>query len=116
MIGKDVEQVKEIDVTEFLIHLENNEVSSIITVGDTLKGKLKNGTQYTVMIPTHMERTFYEDYLKEKVDSGQIESYGAEPIPSEPWFITALPTIFMVLIIVVFWFAFMQQSQGEAVG
>ncbi|CCQ97324.1 cell-division protein and general stress protein (class III heat-shock) [[Clostridium] ultunense Esp] len=112
MIGKDVEQVKEIDVTEFLIHLENNEVSSIITVGDTLKGKLKNGTQYTVMIPTHMERTFYEDYLKEKVDSGQIESYGAEPIPSEPWFITALPTIFMVLIIVVFWFAFMQQSQG----
>ncbi len=58
MIGKDVEQVKEIDVTEFLAHLENNEVGSIITVGDTLKGKLKDGTQYTVMIPTHMEDTF----------------------------------------------------------
>lgn len=112
MIGKDVEQVKEIDVTEFLLHLENNEVGSIITVGDTLKGKLKDGTQYAVMIPTHMEDTFYENYLKEKVETKQIESYGAEPIPSEPWFITALPTIFMVLIIVVFWFAFMQQSQG----
>ncbi len=43
-----MEQVKELSVTEFLINLENSNVESIVTVGgDTLKGKLVDGTQYT---------------------------------------------------------------------
>src|SRR5690606_17111991 len=48
---------------------------------------------------------------KEKVDSNQI-ILSAEHEPSQPWFISALPTIFMVLIVLAFWFVFMQQSQG----
>ncbi|MCF6461114.1 ATP-dependent zinc metalloprotease FtsH [Clostridium sp. Cult3] len=112
MVGKDVEQVKEMDVTEFLNNLENNNIESIITVGDTLKGKLVDGTQYTFLIPEHMKNNFYENYLRDKVESEQIKSYSAEPEPSEPWFITALPTIFVILMFIVFWFVLMQQSQG----
>lgn len=112
MFGKDVEQAKAMDVTEFLTNLENNNIESIITVGDTLKGKLVDGTQYTFMIPEHMKNNFYENYLRDKVESGQIKSYSAEPEPTEPWFITALPTIFVILMFVVFWFVLMQQSQG----
>ncbi|SCY99829.1 ATP-dependent zinc metalloprotease FtsH [Alkaliphilus peptidifermentans] len=45
-----------------------------------------------------------------------IEEYGLElsgdPPPGTPWFIDLLPSIFLVLIFVVFWFVFMQQSQG----
>ncbi len=58
MFGKDVEQAKAMDVTEFLTNLENNNIESIITVGDTLKGKLVDGTQYTFMIPEHMKIIF----------------------------------------------------------
>ena len=111
MIGKDVEQVKEMDVTELVSRLDKNEIKSIVAVGDTLKGKLRDDTQFNVMLPEQMKDTFYTDYLKDKVDAEQI-SYSAEPIPTEPWFITALPTIFVVLMFIVFWFAFMQQSQG----
>lgn len=112
MIGQDVEQVREMDVIELINRLENDEIESIVTIGDTLEGKLRDGTEFTVMLPEHMNETFYDNYLRDKVENGQLNSYGAEPIPSEPWFISMLPTIFMILIIVVFWFAFMQQSQG----
>lgn len=111
MLGKDVEQVTQIDVTELIIRLDNNEIESITIVGDTLRGRFRDGKQFSVLLPEHMKNNFYQDYLKEKVDSNQI-ILSAEHEPSQPWFISALPTIFMVLIVLAFWFVFMQQSQG----
>ena len=111
MLGKDVEQVTQIDVTELIIRLDNNEIESITIVGDTLRGRFRDGNQFSVLLPEHMKNNFYQDYLKEKVDSNQI-ILSAEHEPSQPWFISALPTIFMVLIVLAFWFVFMQQSQG----
>ena len=110
-IGKDVEPVKEMDVTELIEYLDRAEVESIISVSETLRGKLSDGTEFTVVLPEEIRYTFYSDYLKDKVDSKQI-SYGGEAEPTRPWFIEMLPTIFLILIFVVFWFTFMQQSQG----
>ncbi len=112
MLGKDVEPVKEMDVTELVSHLEKNDVESIVTIGsNTLKGKLKDSTQFTVILPDQIKYTFYSDYLKDKVDSKQI-SYRGELEPATPWFIEMLPTIFTILIFIVLWFVLMQQSQG----
>ena len=66
LFNKDVEPVKEMDVTELIKHLENNNVKSIISVSDTLKGKFIDDTQFTVILPEEMRYTFYSDYLKEK--------------------------------------------------
>lgn len=111
MINQDVEQVMEIDVTELVRRLNNDEVESIVESGNVLSGKFKDGTQFSVVLPQNMADTFYHDYLKDKVDNEEIRYVGEQP-PSEPWFISALPTIFLILIIVAFWFTFMQQSQG----
>lgn len=111
MFSQETQQVAEIDVTELIRLLNNDEIESIVSVGSTLNGTFKDGTEFTVMLPEQMTNTFYNDYLKDKVDNGQIRYIG-EPIPSEPWFITALPTIFIFLVIIVLWFTFMQQSQG----
>ncbi|NLX62145.1 MAG: ATP-dependent zinc metalloprotease FtsH [Tissierellia bacterium] len=111
MISQDVEQVADIDVTELIRRLQNNEIEVIVESGNTLYGTFTDGTEFSVVLPRHMQNTFYQDYLKEKVDNGEIRIDGELP-PSEPWFISALPTIFLILIIVVFWFTFMQQSQG----
>ena len=111
VLNKDVEPVKEMDVTELVEHLDDDNVKSIISVSDTLKGKLIDGTQFTVILPEEMRYTFYSDYLKDKVDNKEI-SYGAEAEPTRPWFIEMLPTLFVLLIFGVFWFIFMQQSQG----
>ncbi len=110
--SKDIEQVKEMDAIEFLDNLDKGNIKTITTRGDVLKGKLADGTQYEFLIPEHMKNNFYNDYLKDKIDSGEIKSYGAEAEPSTPWILQALPTIFALLLLVVLWFAFMQQSQG----
>src|SRR5690606_40723566 len=54
---------------------------------------------------------FYDNYLKSRVENKEIV-VSDEPEPTEPWFVSALPTIFLIIIIAVFWFTFMQQSQG----
>ena len=111
MIGKDVEQVKTIDVTELIEQIDNRNIESIKTAGPTVTGTLKDGTKFSTYLPNEIRYTFYSDYLKDQVDSGQIR-YSGEQEPSTPFIIEALPSIFILLIFVVFWFVFMQQSQG----
>lgn len=111
MLSQDVEQVAEMNVTEFIWRLENDQVESITFIGDTINGKLKDGTQFTVMLPEVMIYNFYDNYLKSRVENKEIV-VSDEPEPTEPWFVSALPTIFLIIIIAVFWFTFMQQSQG----
>lgn len=109
--GNDVEQVKAMNVTELVEHLNNNEVESIKIVDREVNGKLKNKTQFTTILPKQMEDTFYNDYLKELVDNKQVD-LSSDPDPTTPWLISAIPTILMVLGLGVLWFVFMQQSQG----
>lgn len=112
MVGKDVEPVVEMDVTELIQHLNSKDVESLKSVGGkTIKGKLKNNTQFTTVLPEEMRYTFYSDYLKPLVDKKEIR-YRGEEEPGTPWFVEALPTIFVILVFVVIWFVFMQQSQG----
>lgn len=111
MINQDVEQVMEIDATELVRRLNNNEVVSIVESGNVLSGKFTDGTEFTVVLPQNMSDIFYNEYLKEKVDNEEIRYVGEQQV-SEPWFLSALPTIVLIILIVAFWFTFMQQSQG----
>ncbi len=109
--GNDVEQVKKIDVTELVGLLNNGNVESIKMVGKEVQGKLKDKTLFITILPDEMRYTFYSDYLKDLVDSKQI-ALSSELEPTTPWFVSAIPTILMLLVFAVFWFVFMQQSQG----
>lgn len=109
--GNDVEQVKKIDVTELVGLLNNGNVESIKMVGKEVQGKLKDKTLFITILPDEMRYTFYSDYLKDLVDSEQI-ALSSELEPTTPWFVSAIPTILMLLVFAVFWFVFMQQSQG----
>lgn len=117
MFGSNVEQVKEMDVIELVDNLGNDNVESITMIGNTVQGKLRDGTQFTTILPEEIRNyDFYRDYIKDLVDNKQIGSYGAEQIPTTPWYIDMLPTIMVLLIFGVFWFVFMQQSQGGGGG
>ncbi len=109
--GNDVEQVKKINVTELVGHLNNEEVASVMIVGREVTGKLKNKTQFTTILPPQMEDTFYDNYLKGLVDSGKVD-LSSDVDPTTPWFFTAIPSILLLLGLGVLWFVFMQQSQG----
>lgn len=107
-----MEPVVEMDVTELIEHLNSKDVESLKSIGGkTLKGKLKDKTQFITVLPEEVRYTFYSDYLKPLVDKKEIR-YRGEEEPKTPWLVEALPTIFTILIFVVIWFVFMQQSQG----
>ncbi|RKD33881.1 ATP-dependent zinc metalloprotease FtsH [Thermohalobacter berrensis] len=112
LFSKPMEETKKIDYTELVQQIKSENVESIILVREegTVKGTLKDGTPFTSTLPQGSEENLY-NYLETLIDKNKIEVIG-EQEPQTPWFLQALPTIFMILIFIVFWFVFMQQSQG----
>jgi len=110
-LGNDVEQIMVIDVTELVEHLNENRIESIKIVGREVNGKFRDNTQFSTVLPYQMQDTFYDNYLKDKVDSGAL-ALSSDLEPTTPIWVSAIPTILVVLVFVVFWFVFMQQSQG----
>jgi len=111
VIGKDVEQVKEIDVTELIELLDRGQVASVETLGNKVQGTLKDKTKFETILPDEIRYTFYSDYLKKAVDNKEIR-YGGLAEPERPWILEALPTIVTILMVIIFLFIIMQQSQG----
>jgi cell division protease FtsH len=109
MLGKGVEQVKKMDVTELQEQLEAGNVKSITSVGNVLNGKLKDDTQFTTTLPSNeVSYQFYLDYI----EGNKNVRYNVEEEQGTPWFVDMLPAIFTVLVFGIIWFVFMQQSQG----
>jgi cell division protease FtsH len=83
-------------------------IESVTLVKNRVQGTLNDEakTKFTSYIP-EVEKEYYDEIIEET----GIE-VTAEPDPGTPWYISALPTIFMILIFIVFWFVFMQKSQG----
>lgn len=115
MMGQNVEPIKEMDVTELVKNLNNDKVESIKMEGRTVQGILTDETKFTTILPYEIRDVFYADYLQAKVDSGQIGFSGKlDPEPS--WFANLFPTLLIIVVFGVFWFVFMQQSQGGGSG
>src|SRR5699024_1386616 len=85
---------------------DNNKIS---------EGELKAVKTFYTFLPSSVRNTFYDNYLKDKVDSKDIRYIGEEE-PGEPWYYTWLPTLVTLFIFGVFWFMIMQQAQGGGGG
>ncbi|MBN2898936.1 MAG: ATP-dependent zinc metalloprotease FtsH [Clostridia bacterium] len=109
--GKSPTEIVKINATQLLSEMNNGTVNSInIVEDDAVVGTLQNGTKFETHIPEMMSEP-YGNFLFEKMNSGEINIEGT-PAVKPPWFIEMLPTIFLILILVVFWLVFMQNSQG----
>ena len=115
MFGTQVEPVTELDFTQLVSNLKEGTITRITSIGSTVEGELIDGKKFSGMLPEEARVTFYHDYVKDMVDSEQI-IYDAKPIPKTPWYIEILPTIMILVVFAVFWFVFMQQSQGGGSG
>jgi cell division protease FtsH len=62
-------------------------------------------------VPEIFNEKEFTEVIDRQMKSGVLK-YEAAPQPGTPWFIEMLPSVLMILIFVVFWFVFMQQSQG----
>lgn len=105
------DEAKKFDVTQLVNQLETEKVLSVtLSEATHVSGVLKDGTKFESTVPDIMAGAV-GNYLFKLSNEGKISLNGV-PVSSSPWYMDLLPMVFMVLIFVVFWFVFMQNSQG----
>lgn len=110
--GTPKTEVKEVDFSEFALHLKNERVEELTIVDRTMTGTLKNGNKIVAYAPSILDISLLnEQYIFPQIEEGKITVNSEEP-KTTPLIVTLLPTIIMVLILLVFWFVFMNQGQG----
>ncbi len=109
--------VTSISYSELIVQIQNNNVKSLSFTDSEVSGVYKDDTAFTSYVPTVFlfSSSFYDRYLADKVETGEIVLEG-EPTPATPLWIQALPTIGMLVLLGVLWFVFMKQSQGGGTG
>ncbi|MEA1974581.1 MAG: ATP-dependent zinc metalloprotease FtsH [Bacillota bacterium] len=108
--GTQAEVVK-LDVTELNNMLKANEISfAKIDTENKVTGTLKNGSQFISNIPDVIKVDMGKQ-IYELINKGELSLEGEASVQS-PWYLDMLPTVFLILILVGFWFVFMQNSQG----
>ncbi len=109
---KNTNQTKNINYLKLIDEIGSNNVKNITVVTDrTVKGNLKDDTPFSLILPTSSD-VFFNDYLKTPIAEGKIKEVNGAKAEQTSWFLQFLPNIFLILVFVVIWFVFMQQSQG----
>ncbi len=90
--------------TEFLNYLEQNQIDNVKIVDGSVTGKLKNGTDFTTIVPN--DPTLYQ-----KLEAKGVKVEIGLP-PQPPWWTTLVTTILPVILVVGALLWIMQQSQG----
>ena len=112
--GMEAQEIEDIKFSELYQELMNDNVISINTQERSVDGiRLVNGEEqeFRSYIPDVFDDGRFTEILVDRMDDGAL-TIGGEPPAETPWFINMLPTILIILVFVVFWFVFMQQSQG----
>lgn len=104
----------QLSFSEFVIQLQKQNVEEMSIVENTVIGKLKSQEQTfeTYIPPIVMSQALLDKYILPQIESGVLKKVVGQPPAKTPWFLDILPSVFMILIFVVLWFVFMQQSQG----
>lgn len=108
------QQTVEIPFSEFYQELQNGNIQEIKNVDRAVEGTvLKDGevVPFESFVPVMFSEEDLTAILRPLMEEQGLQVSGAPP-PTTPWFIQLLPSVFMILIFVVLWFVFMQQSQG----
>lgn len=103
--------VIELSYNQLVDGLNNNEITQIEINGYLLSGEMADGTLFETYVPAIMASATGDMLIAYQEANPDYEISGIPPA-NTPFLIEILPTIIMVLLIVVFWFVFMQNSQG----
>lgn len=95
---------QEITYTQFLRQVEDQKVEKVTIVENTIRGKLKDGTEFTAVTPD-------DPTLINVLRSKEIEIKAEQP-PQPPWWTTIFSSILPMLLLIGVWFFIMQQTQG----
>lgn len=106
--------VDEKSFSEFVAELEKGNVKSVTLqngIDSIASVKLKSDESFKTVIPQEASDTFYNDYLKEKSDAGEINVLST-PTKQTSFLVEWIPTILMLGVLIFFWYRMMQQAGG----
>ena len=103
------------EYSDLLRWVQNDEIKTLTLQDGVCHVELKaqENIAHEVEIPSY--NIFYEDVgktLAERAKTDPSFTYSTPLPPTMPWWVSILPTLFMILLFIVFWVFFMQQSQG----
>lgn len=107
----------EMSTSDLILKIKQGQVSKLDIYDTKITGKLATGEDFSV--PVLDGRDFYKDVQNIKAQNGiSDEAINIIQIPTQPlpFWISILPTVILIVLIVAFWFIFLQQSQGGGNG
>ena len=108
--GSD-QSMKQIKTSTMINHLKANEVESINVTDTKLTATLEEGDVVYTYVNSAVDLSFiYEEYIMPQVDAGTLK-LDSDPPKQESVWLTLLPTLLMIGIMVAF-FVFIMRQQG----
>lgn len=109
--GVNTQKITEISYDEFVVKLGSDQITDVQINGNEVTGTLVDGTVFTSYVPSMLALKTGEMIIEYKASGSAFSVTGIQPA-NTPFLIEILPTVIMILLLVVFWFVFMQNSQG----
>lgn len=112
--GSQPPQTVDIEFSSLYEELLEENVKEIYLVDRSIEGVMIQNNEkikFRSFVPEVFNEREFGQVIDEQMRAKKLK-FEASPPPSTPWFINLLPSALMILIFVVFWFVFMQQSQG----
>lgn len=112
--GKPTEKIEQMEFSKIYRELSEGNISKLYFINETaVEGTIKDtNTKFKSYVPKEVMGNKFANEVLQQAKEGKITSLGGEPTPSAPWFIDVLPTLLLIFLMVILWFAFMNQSQG----
>ncbi|MBU5676265.1 ATP-dependent zinc metalloprotease FtsH [Alkaliphilus sp. MSJ-5] len=112
--GSQPPQTVDIEFSSLYKALLEENVKEMYLVDRSIEGVMIQNNEkvkFKSFVPEVFNEREFGQVIDEQMRAKKLK-FEASPPPTTPWFINLLPSALMILIFVVFWFVFMQQSQG----
>ncbi len=111
--GTQTQEVEKLEFSQVYKELTDENIQRIHFISDTsVEGTIKDSNKkFTSYIPKEVMGDKFADTVLDQAMDGKLV-VGGEAKPSTPWFIDILPSILILFVMLIFWFVFMNQSQG----
>ncbi len=109
--GVNTQKTVELSYDEFVLKLGSNQIKEVQIDGNKVSGVLSDDSVFSTYVPGMLALKTGEMIIEYKSAGNNYQVVGVAPA-NTPFLLEILPTIIMILLLVVFWFVFMQNSQG----
>lgn len=99
------DKLKEMAYSDFIAQIEKKNVDSIVMTENAVKGKLKDGTEFSTYIPNQ------DTQVIQKLTEAKVV-VTVKPPEQPSWWMSLLSSVLPILILVFVWFWIINQTQG----